>query len=60
MSAQTRATIPDINNLALQNARLAQGISKEDLAKKLCLSMHHIDKLEANELKLFSPIGTAI
>ena len=53
MSAQTRSTIPDINVLALQNARLAQGISKEDLAKMLCLSVHHIDELEANELKLF-------
>lgn len=45
--------IADIDGESLKNARIQSGTSKADLAKKLCLSVAHINELETGELKIF-------
>jgi len=45
--------LPEIDAEALKSAIIKSGISKADLAKKLCLSLAHVSELETGELKLF-------
>ena len=50
---KTDLPMPDIDGESLKIARIKSGISKSDLAKKLCLSVAHINELETGELKIF-------
>ena len=43
----------NIDGKILKNARLALGISQAEVARKLCISVNHIEELESNQLKLF-------
>jgi transcriptional regulator with XRE-family HTH domain len=53
MELKVQSILPEVDGDRLKLAREALGLSRKELANKLCLSHLHIAQLEANQLAIF-------